>query len=257
MDLLPLHIEYLLTRHDCVIVPGIGAFIVTEKESSFDSLSGIVTPRRREISFNSSVVSDDGLLSHSIARREHLPYEAAHRMLDAMTEKMKADLLAEGEASVGLVGQLVRDEEGRLSFRPKGERAAADACKEVHLKRATAPAAVAAASVGPIIAAGDESSVKAETGEATSTTSHRAISVPADRYVFTIKKKVAHIAAMLAVVLTIGISLLVPTSITGEQKAAVISIDEIFRSFKPDSHKPDTAAAADTISSKKDNLKIK
>ncbi|MDE6547663.1 MAG: SPOR domain-containing protein, partial [Muribaculaceae bacterium] len=47
MDILPLHIEYLLTRHDCVIVPGIGAFIATETEAFIDLENGVIRPRRR------------------------------------------------------------------------------------------------------------------------------------------------------------------------------------------------------------------
>lgn len=257
MDLLPLHIEYLLTRHACVIVPGVGAFIVTEKESSFDPEAGIVSPRRREISFNSSVITDDGLLSHSIARREHLPYEAAHRMLKAMTEKLKADLQAEGEASIGLVGRLVRDEEGLVSFIPRAERTAADVFREERLRRATSPAAAASASASPSISAEDTASDASGSSEAASEAGFRSISVPADRYVFTIRKKVAHIAAMLALVLTIGISLLMPVNHTGEQKAAVISIEKIFRTFKGGSDKPGVAVAADSVAVKKDERKNK
>ena len=257
MDLLPLHIEYLLTRHACVIVPGVGAFIVTEKESSFDPEAGIVMPRRREISFNSSVITDDGLLSHSIARREHLPYEAAHRMLNAMIEKLKADLQAEGEASIGLVGRLVRDEEGLVSFMPKGERAAAEVYREERLRRAAAPVAAASTSAGPAISAEVADSDAPESSEATSAAGLRSISVPADRYVFTIKKKVAHIAAMFALVLTIGLSLLLPVNHTGEQKAAVISIEKILRTFKVGSDKPDAAAAAASVAVKKDERKNK
>ncbi|MDE6637887.1 MAG: hypothetical protein K2K32_06600, partial [Muribaculaceae bacterium] len=135
MELLPLHIEYLLTRHDCVIVPGFGAFIATETEAYFDCENGIIHPRKREISFNSSVVTDDGLLSHSIARRERLSYEEAHRLMSALICKMNSDLRNEGEVSLGMVGRLVLDAEGFINFVPRRSFVNADILTDIELPK--------------------------------------------------------------------------------------------------------------------------
>lgn len=250
MELLPLHIEYLLTRHDCVIMPGIGAFIVSEKESSFDPESGAVSPRTREISFNSSVASDDGLLSHSIARREHLSYETAHRILMSIVEKIKADLSREGEVTLGLVGRLVRDEEGMVSFKPRHSHVFSDIYRSERLTRISAHAAAGQATdaTEDTIARVSENGSVAEDGS-------RIICVAPDRYVFTIRKKVAHIAAMFAVLLTVGLSLLIPVNHVNEQKASVISFDEILRTFRSskDSAPIDTPAPTDSITARHGN----
>lgn len=219
MDLLPLHIEYLLTRHDCVIVPGIGAFIATETEAYIDFESGVIRPRRREISFNSSVVTDDGLLSHSIARHEGLTYEDARRMVASLAERMISDLTEEGEVSLGMTGRLIKDTDGLISFQPRQSSALTDLLPEIKLTEKSASAAQTASEE----TSGIGNKTSAEEEEAT-----RIIRVPADRYVFTISKRAVHAAAMLITILTIGLSLMIPINHDNEQKASVISIEGFF-----------------------------
>lgn len=217
MELLPLHIEYLLTRHDCVIVPGFGAFIATEREACIDLERGVIIPRLREISFNSSVVTDDGLLSHSIARREDIAYEKARRVLTHLTERMVEDLNEEGEFSLGLVGRLVKDMEGNISFQPRQSAIASDIMPDVRLTERVS----AEANVNEEVTASPLDENEEDDGM-------RTIRVRADRYVFTISKRAVHAAAMLVAVLTIGLSLLIPINHDNEQKASVISIEDFF-----------------------------
>lgn len=223
MDILPLHIEYLLTRHDCVIVPGLGAFIASESEARIDAELGIVTPRRREISFNGSVVTDDGLLAHSIARRERISYEEARRMLTSLTEKMNFDLRREGEVSVGLVGRLLRDSEGMVSFEPRRRRAGSEISRAIRLARISAPGEEQTAE-----AVGQPAAASFATPAETTGDGSRLVRVAPDRYVFTISKRAAHAAAMLVAVLTIGLSLMIPVNHDKEQKASVVPIGNFF-----------------------------
>ena len=219
MEILPLHIEYLLTRHDCVIVPGFGAFIATETDAHFDMETGIILPRRREISFNTSVVTDDGLLSHSIARREHLSYEEAHRYMTALIEKMSKDLRHEGEVSLGMVGRLVMDTEGFINFVPRHSSVLADILTDLNLSRHDEDVIAEKQTEEESMATSSENGVDED--------GMRTIRVAPDRYVFTISKRAVHAAAMIIDVFTIGLSLLVPINHDNEQKASVISIDEL------------------------------
>lgn len=243
MELLPLHIEYLLTRHDCVIVPGIGAFIATDTEAYFDFEEGTIHPRLREISFNSSVVTDDGLLSHSIARREGLAYEEARHLVATLADRMISDLNEEGEVSLGMTGRLVKDSDGLISFQPRITSAISDLLPELKL---TGKEANSIHKIGeetdssPATATEDEENV-------------RIIRVPADRYVFTISKRAVHAAAMLITILTIGISLMIPINHDNEQKASVLSIESLFHQkvntdlIKKDNTNDSQAEAADTL----------
>ncbi len=219
MDILPLHIEYLLSRHDCVIVPGLGAFIATETEAYINYESGVITPRRREISFNSSVVTDDGLLTHSIARLERLSYEDARRTVANLIERMTADLNNEGETSIGMVGRLIKDSDGLISFQPRLSTAFSDILPEIKLEKRISQGILDATSNGI-----QEEEEKTEAPDE----NIRIIKVPADRYVFTISKRAVHAAAMLITILTIGLSLMIPINHDNEQKASVISIEEFF-----------------------------
>lgn len=214
METLTLHIEYLLTRHDCVIVPGIGAFIATDTEASIDFDHGIISPRRREISFNGSVVTDDGLLSHSIARREHLSYEEAHCQLAAMTDKLRNDLQKEGEISLGMIGRLDMDSEGFITFQPRRSPIVSDIRPSITI-------------FTPEAANTDNS----DTSEFTDVCDNRNDS---DYYIIRINKKFAHAAAMLIMVLTIGISLLIPINHDNEQKASVVPLPSFILPTAPD-----------------------
>lgn len=79
MERLSIHIEYLLLRHDCVVVPGFGAFINARSEARVDSESGQVYPMMREVRFNSALVHDDGLLAGSFARKYRVPFAEGRR----------------------------------------------------------------------------------------------------------------------------------------------------------------------------------
>lgn len=217
MDILPLHIEYLLTRNDCVIVPGLGAFIASEQEAYIDLERGVIRPRRREISFNGSVRTDDGLLTHSIARREGLSYEDARRFVAALADRMATDLQDEGEVSLGMTGRLVKDPEGLISFQPRRSEVISDIMQDVKLTRKDVAATAEKPATTVAVESADE-----EDGM-------RTIRVKADRYVFTVSKRAVHAAAMLVAILTIGLSLMLPVNHDREQKAAVISFEDIFR----------------------------
>ncbi|MDE6379162.1 MAG: hypothetical protein K2L11_01720 [Muribaculaceae bacterium] len=231
MDILPLHIEYLLSRHDCVIVPGLGAFIATETEASIDFEAGIIRPRRREISFNGSVVTEDGLLSHSIARREGISYEDARRMLSQLADRMVSDLNAEGEVSVGMIGRLVKDEEGLISFLPRHSSVIADIMPELRL----------AENVNENDTAGIEHDDASSVPVSEEEDGMRTIRVRTDRYVFTVSKRAVHAAAMIVAILTVGLSLLIPINHDNEQKASVISIDDFFRRAVPEIKKAEAS----------------
>lgn len=252
MDILPLHIEYLLSRHDCVIVPGVGAFIATETEAYINYESGVITPRRREISFNSSVVTDDGLLTHSIARLERLSYEDARRTVANLIERMMVELNDEGETSIGMVGRLIKDSDGLISFQPRQSTAFSDILPEIKLEEKISQPTLDATLPGL------QEDEKTETPDE----NIRIIKVPADRYVFTISKRAVHAAAMLITILTIGLSLMIPINYDNEQKASVISLEEFFHhkinvdNLKSTNTLNSTTETNDSVSSKEPSIAL-
>ncbi|MCM1319099.1 MAG: hypothetical protein NC217_01805 [Muribaculaceae bacterium] len=117
MQSISLHIEYLLRHHECVILPGIGAFLRTYKGAAITQ-QGEVTAPATQICFNSSIIASDGLLCHSIARREKLSFEEASVYVSKIVEECKAALECNKELSIGHLGRLHLDDEQRISFLP-------------------------------------------------------------------------------------------------------------------------------------------
>ena len=112
------HIEYLLSNNDCVIVPGLGAFLATWKDAEFSESSGAFTGCFRQFTFNSGLKVSDGLLITSLAREKALTYEEASRLVEKEVNVILAELNENGEFSFGRVGRLELSIMGELSFIP-------------------------------------------------------------------------------------------------------------------------------------------
>lgn len=117
MKLLSQHIEYLLIRRECVILPGIGAFIATRRNARIDSESETLLPPSREISFNPEVSTDDGMLAHSVARYLGCGFERGRQVVQKSLEHLSEELDSRGNVMVGNLGTLSK-QEGRLRFIP-------------------------------------------------------------------------------------------------------------------------------------------
>lgn len=116
MTNISLHIEQLLHRHDCVILPSIGAFIASYKSAYINEEWGILTPPKREIYFNSSITNNDGLLANSIARKNRISFEAANIILQQEIEKIRSIIEKDKEYAIGKIGILHCGNEGNLDF---------------------------------------------------------------------------------------------------------------------------------------------
>lgn len=111
------HIEYLISRTDCVIIPGIGALLAHRQCARFDFEAQMVTPPCRVLSFNGMLTETDGALAYSVARAEGISLEAASEKVKAETEAMKRQLMLDGQISLGRAGTLCLDaESGAVTF---------------------------------------------------------------------------------------------------------------------------------------------
>ena len=114
------HIEYLVHRHDCVVLPKWGAFIADYQPACFDETLGLMYPPRRELSFCASVDYNDGLLASSIARKEAISFARASRIVEEELAAMKHQLEFDGEISLGKVGRFIRQDNVSVIFEPSG-----------------------------------------------------------------------------------------------------------------------------------------
>lgn len=83
-----------------------------------DMATGKLFPASQEVCFNSSITADDGLLAHSVSRREGISFEQARAMVCNLSESITAALKADGTFSLSRIGSLQMDSEGYISFKP-------------------------------------------------------------------------------------------------------------------------------------------
>lgn len=109
------HIRYLLRKHDCVIVPNLGAFIAKYRGSHIDGSRRILMPPVREIEFNENLRHDDNLLLNSVIRRNHYSRIIASEALSAAVEAVKIRLDAGLKVTFISIGTISQTNDG-LTF---------------------------------------------------------------------------------------------------------------------------------------------
>lgn len=115
------HIEYLLLTHDCVIVPGLGAFIASVSPTLIDLDKGIITPPLRSVMFNQAVSSDDGLLANSFVRKYNVSFEDARQIILRESSLLREKIAKVKEIRAGKLGTLHLGDEGNLVFIPSSD----------------------------------------------------------------------------------------------------------------------------------------
>lgn len=149
------HIEYLLTSHDCVVIPGWGALVAQYSDSYYDPTAGCIERPRRKLGFNASVDHNDGLLAQSLVRREGIPYNEAMRFIGQSVSAFRQQLSTGNEVSMGRLGYFHSADGRHIEFTPFHHEQSNDAyfgLRSVHFRtladeaaRAEAAAAAAAA----------------------------------------------------------------------------------------------------------------
>lgn len=113
------HIEYLISRKDCVIIPGIGAILAKYERARIDKASGLLLPPERVYTFNKEINHNDGTLAYSIARAESIRYELACKKMESEIESVRHCLHAKGKVRIGRIGSLCYNKENdTIQFEP-------------------------------------------------------------------------------------------------------------------------------------------
>lgn len=110
------HIEYLLSLHDCVVIPGLGAILATRCPARYNEVTGMYYAPYRRFTFNVSLVESDGLLTMSVARALSLDYNEAALRVESEVADLKAILNRTGELGIGRVGRIELSETGQPRF---------------------------------------------------------------------------------------------------------------------------------------------
>ena len=111
------HIEKLLARHDYVVVPGLGGFVI--QFQSAEILTDRITPPSATIGFNPLMQHSDGLLAIEVSRNEKISYRQAMDFIQKETESLKAKLLANESVQIGNLGTFRFDDSKNIVFSPE------------------------------------------------------------------------------------------------------------------------------------------
>lgn len=110
------YISDLLYRYECVIVPEFGGFVTNNKSAKIDKINNTLHPPFKQLTFNSHLINNDGLLVNYIASADKIPYESALNYIrfeiESWKQKMKdQDLFLDSIGSFSMI-------DNKLHFEP-------------------------------------------------------------------------------------------------------------------------------------------
>jgi len=111
-------ITFLLYKHNCVIIPHFGAFIVHDKPAELNTELNYASPKNRIISFNNQILNNDGLLANHIQTIEKCSYEEGLLHIHSFVDHLKEELQAKNNFNFDQLGTFYNTKEEKLIFVP-------------------------------------------------------------------------------------------------------------------------------------------
>ena len=112
------YIRELLFKHDCVIIPGFGAFIGNYFPSHIDRNEGLFYPPVRRITFNRHLTGNDGLLIGHISSHLKIPYNESRDLIGTWAEELRSKIMAGTILNLDHLGTFSLNREGTIIFEP-------------------------------------------------------------------------------------------------------------------------------------------
>jgi len=107
----------LLYRYECVIVPQFGGFVTNERSARIDRNKQMIYPPYKQITFNSHLKNNDGLLANYISSIDKISYDCALNYIKFEIESWMEKLRDEDLSLPGL-GTL-SSVDGKIQFEPQ------------------------------------------------------------------------------------------------------------------------------------------
>ncbi|MDP5106369.1 MAG: SPOR domain-containing protein [Polaribacter sp.] len=111
------YINDLLYRYNCIIIPNFGGFVTNKIGATIDEATRTFNPPKKQITFNSHLKKNDGLLANYIATSENISFEEASNAIDRVVAEWKNDIQT-NPLQIGAVGVLTLNERGQIIFEP-------------------------------------------------------------------------------------------------------------------------------------------
>lgn len=112
------HIESLMLKHDCVIVPGLGGFVTQYVPARRVEEEELFLPPCRSVGFNQQLTLNDGLLVQSYMQAYDTNYPETLKLINDAVAQLKHKLREDGEYELPGIGVLSLGVGGRYDFCP-------------------------------------------------------------------------------------------------------------------------------------------
>lgn len=112
------HIESLMLKHDCVIVPGLGGFVTQYVPARHVNGENVFLPPYRSVGFNQQLTLNDGLLVQSYMQVYDTSYTETLKLINDAVQQLKSKLVHDGEYELVGIGRLTLDMGGIYNFIP-------------------------------------------------------------------------------------------------------------------------------------------
>lgn len=110
------HIDYLIQKNDCVIIPGFGGFVISHEGASI-ATNGSIMPPKVSVGFNPDLKSNDGLLAESYMTMYSISYDEASQRIEEAVKRLNIILGMKHPVQIGRLGKLSLDN-NKLTFSP-------------------------------------------------------------------------------------------------------------------------------------------
>lgn len=112
------HIVRLIARHNCVIIPDVGAFLAYNVPAHYNIEEQTFMPPHRTLGFNPQVKVDDALLTAEYMSSHGLSFEAAAAMLRNDILSLRRTLSRKGYVRFGELGTFSMNINSEITFEP-------------------------------------------------------------------------------------------------------------------------------------------
>lgn len=111
------YISDLLYRYECVIVPNFGGFVTNEISAKVNHFTHTFYPPSKQLSFNSHLQNNDGLLANYVAEAKKISYSQALESIEKEVASWKL-LLNTEMLELENIGSLKKNKEHKIIFEP-------------------------------------------------------------------------------------------------------------------------------------------
>ena len=112
------HIEILLLKNDCVIVPGLGGFVASHVVARYDDNDGMFIPPLRTLGFNPKLKVNDSLLVQSYSDAYDISFPDAIARIGEEVDELRQQIENAGAYELNNIGTLYLNGDGNISFKP-------------------------------------------------------------------------------------------------------------------------------------------